>query len=221
MASSRVKNIWIRYTLLTFGLFVMASGVALSAKSDLGVSPISSIPYVVSMITDFTIGELTAIMSTMLLIIQIGLLRSKFPKEQLLQFPVGILFGYMIDLNLFLIETYKPASYPEQWLLCLLSFVLLGFGVFCEVKANVVMLPGEGFVNAITKVSRVQFSKNKIIVDSVMVITSVMISFACFAKLHGIREGTIAAALAVGFFASIFIKRIKFFDKHLAQKTAR
>lgn len=218
MLDNKIKNLSIRYLFLIFGLFVMAAGVAFSAKSDLGVSPISSIPYVMSMITDFTIGELTAIMSTVLLIMQIAILRKKFPKEQILQFPIGILFGYLIDFNLFLIGSYAPTSYVEQWILCLLSFILIGFGVFCEVKANVVMLPGEGFVNAVTKVTTIKFSRNKIIVDSAMVLTAVIISFVYFTRLHGIREGTIAAAVSVGFFASIFIRKVKIFDRHLIKE---
>ena len=220
MSKNKTNNLIIRYIVLIFGLFIMASGVAFSAKSNLGVSPISSIPYVVSMITDFTIGELTAICNTILLLLQIILLRSNFPKEQILQFPIGILFGYLIDFNMFLIATYTPSSYTSQWIMCLLSFILLGFGVFCEVKAGVVMLPGEGFVNAITKVKENKFSNNKIIVDSSMVLMAVIISFIYFSELHGVREGTIAAALAVGFFASIFLKRVKIFDRHLAEKAS-
>ncbi len=215
MARKKFRNFGIRYALLVFGLFIMASGVAISAKSNLGVSPISSIPYVISLMTDFTIGELTVIMNTVLLLIQIILLRSNFPKAQYLQFPVGILFGYLIDLNLFLMKEYTPISYLEQWALCIASFILIGFGVFCEVKASVTMLPGEGLVTAVTKVTDVKFSKNKVIVDSCLVILSVIISFGYFTSLHGVREGTVAAAIAVGFFAGIFLRKIKLFDKHL------
>lgn len=218
MAKHNIKNLGVRYILLLLGLFVMASGVAISAKSNLGVSPISSIPYVLSLMTDYTIGELTIIMNTVLLILQIMILRSNFPKTQFLQFPIGILFGYLIDLNLFYMEKYIPVSYTEQWLLCIISFILIGFGVFCEVKASVAMLPGEGFVTAVTKVTNIKFSKNKVIVDSSLVILSVIISFAYFTTLHGVREGTIAAAIAVGFFAGIFLRKIKVLDRHLVME---
>ncbi len=217
MAKSKTKELSIRYSLLVFGLFVMASGVAVSAKSNLGVSPISSVPYVVSLMTDFTIGELTAIMNTLLLLLQIIILRSKFQKEQLLQLPIGILFGALIDLNLRLMEHYTPSTYIEQWSLCLASFLLLGFGVFCEVKANVAMLSGEGFVSALSEVTGVKFSKNKIIVDSALVLAAVVISFAYFTTLNGVREGTVAAAVLVGFFAGIFLRKVKVLDKHFVK----
>ncbi len=215
MAHSKVRNISIRYSLLIFGLYIMAGGVAFSVKSDLGVSPISSIPYVVSLMTDFTIGELTAIMNTVLLVLQLILLRSNFPKTQLLQIPIGIAFGYLIDLNLIIIEHYAPSTYAEQWILCIASFMLLGLGVFCEVKADVAMLPGEGFVRAVTEVTKAKFSRNKVIVDSSLVILAVIISFVYFTHLHGVREGTIAAAIAVGFFAGIFLRKITILDRHL------
>lgn len=217
MAKVGCHKIIMRYGLLISGLYIMSCGVAVSAKSDLGVSPISSIPYVVSLMTEYSIGELTAVMNIFLLILQIALLRANFQKVQLLQLPIGVLFGALIDFNLKLMEEYTPSSYLEQWGMCLLSFILLGFGVFCEIKANVAMLSGEGFVSAVSAVTGVKFAKNKVIVDSLLVGLAVVISFAYFTTLTGVREGTIAAAVAVGFFAGIFLRKIKILDRHIAE----
>ena len=218
MGVSTVKKTCMRYMLLVFGLFIMAGGVALSAKSNLGVSPISSIPYVVSMMTDFTIGELTAIFNIILFAMQIVILRSNLPKAQFLQLPVGILFGYMIDINLILLQRYTPGTYLEQWLLCVASFILLGFGVFCEIKADVTMLSGEGLVSALTAVTGRRFSHNKVLIDSLLVVLAGIISFAYFTSVTGVREGTLAAAVAVGFFAGVFLRKIKVLDKHFVRE---
>ena len=221
MEVAEVKKTCMRYGLLVFGLFIMAGGVALSAKSNLGVSPISSIPYVVSMMTDFTIGELTAIFNIILFLMQIVILKSDLPKSQFLQLPVGILFGYMIDFNLIILQNYLPGTYIEQWLLCLASFILLGFGVFCEVKADVTMLSGEGLVSALTVITGKRFSRNKVLVDSILVVLSVIISFGYFTSITGVREGTLAAAVAVGFFAGIFLRKIKVLDRHFVREAVQ
>ena len=42
-----------RFALALFGISVMGSGVALTAASNMGVSPISSVPYVVSFSFNF------------------------------------------------------------------------------------------------------------------------------------------------------------------------
>ena len=41
------------------GLFSMSIGIALSCRADLGTSPISSVPWVLSMIMPLTFGEIT------------------------------------------------------------------------------------------------------------------------------------------------------------------
>lgn len=44
------KRIKIRLILYFIGLFIMTLGIAMSVKSDLGVSPVSSIPYTITCI---------------------------------------------------------------------------------------------------------------------------------------------------------------------------
>lgn len=50
-----------RYSLLMAGLAVMAFGVAFSIKASLGTSPISSVPYVVSLFAPLTVGTATIV----------------------------------------------------------------------------------------------------------------------------------------------------------------
>ena len=50
------------WILLVVSLFVMSIGVALSIKANLGTSPISSLPYVMSLITPLTVGNDTILM---------------------------------------------------------------------------------------------------------------------------------------------------------------
>ena len=95
--------------------------------------------------TDFTIGELTAIFNIILFLMQIVILKSDLPKSQFLQLPVGILFGYMIDFNLIILQNYLPGTYIEQWLLCLASFILLGvWGYSARLKQMSLCSPVRG-----------------------------------------------------------------------------
>ena len=54
-------EIFKRYLIFTIGLFVSSLGVAIVTKADLGTSPISSIPYVLSLRYPLTLGEFTII----------------------------------------------------------------------------------------------------------------------------------------------------------------
>ena len=53
-----IKEMIIRYLILIMGLFIMAFGVALSTKADLGTSPISCFPYVLSLFLPFSMGQI-------------------------------------------------------------------------------------------------------------------------------------------------------------------
>ena len=67
-----------------------------------------------------------------------------------------------------------------------------------------VLGPGEGLALAIAETIPKECGRCKIGVDSGMVIMGVLSSFALLHSLQGVREGTILAALGVGFLARLF-----------------
>lgn len=71
-----------RYLFFLAGLFVNSFGVAFITKADLGTSPISSIPYTLSLGFRPTLGMFTLYMSLVLIAVQLLLLRKKFPEKR-------------------------------------------------------------------------------------------------------------------------------------------
>ncbi|HJA92051.1 MAG TPA: YitT family protein [Candidatus Eisenbergiella merdipullorum] len=187
-----------RYLLLCAGLAVMAFGVAFSVKADLGTSPISSVPYVVSMFAPLTVGTATIIMHCVFIALQILILRRQYDPIQLLQLPVAILFGYLTDLGIWAVQGIPCTAYWQQALLCIVGILLVGTGVSMEVTAGVVTLAGEGLVLALCRVLPVKFGNMKIAFDVTLVLTACLLSLLFLGGLHGVREGTVAAALCVG-----------------------
>ena len=88
-------------------------------------------------------------------------------------------------------------------------------GVGDIVLADVVMLPGESFVRAIVQTWNTNFGTTKIVFDSSMAIIAGALSFVFSGKLNGVREGTIIAALLVGFIARLLGKRLEFIKSYL------
>jgi uncharacterized membrane protein YczE len=179
----------------------MSFGVAFSIKADLGTSPISSVPYVISLIYPITVGKATIAMHCIFILLQILILRKKYQLIQLMQLPVAFVFGFMTDFALGLLDRVTYSSYPIQWFLCIIGIVMVAAGVSMEVAANVVTLAGEGLVLAICEVFPVRFGDMKMCFDSVLVITAVLIGFCTKGTLLGVREGTVAAAVLVGLFS--------------------
>jgi uncharacterized membrane protein YczE/cytidylate kinase len=212
------EGLFRRSIALIAGLFIMAFGVALSVKANLGTSPISCVPYVYSLGFPITIGAASIVMNVLLILLQMAVLRKNYQPIQLLQFPVAFFFGLFIDFAMFVLSGVQPANYLWQWILCLLSCVIIAFGVFLEVKAKVTYLAGEGLSLAISKAFQKEFGKVKVGLDSTLVAIGIVSSFVFLHNLQGIREGTVAAALLVGTIAKFYGKHLTFIDNLLAPK---
>lgn len=87
------KRFAARLALLLAGLAVMAFGVALSIKAELGTSPISSLPYVTAVISGLSVGTTTIIVNSLFVLTQIILLRRNYEWFQLLQIGIAVVFA--------------------------------------------------------------------------------------------------------------------------------
>lgn len=191
-----------RYLLLLVGLSIMAFGVAFSIKASLGTSPISSVPYVVSLFTPLTVGTATITMHCVFILLQILILRKNYHPIQLMQLPVAFFFGYLTDFGVWAVQGITCNTYWQQWIVCLIGILLVAVGVSFEVKAGVVVLAGEGVVLAICKVlPKVKFGYMKVGFDVTLVVIACILSIVFTGRLQGVREGTVAAALLVGLIA--------------------
>ena len=130
-----------RYLLFLIGLFINALGVSLVTKASLGTSPISSIPYVLSLKFPLTLGNFTIIFSILLILLQILILRKNFKIENILQIPVSIAFGYFIDLTMYLFFWVNPGNYAMKLAALLAGRIVLGFGVYLEPQRSYLILP--------------------------------------------------------------------------------
>lgn len=213
MTSNKLK----RYIIFFVGVFINSLGVSVITKADLGTSPISSIPYVLSLNFPFTLGEFTIAVNMLMVIAQLAILRRDFKLEHALQIPFCVIFGYCIDLTTMLIQHITFTVYIEKVLFLLAGCLILGFGVYLETLANVAMLPGESLVRAISTTWHKDFGLTKIVNDVSMTIVAIILSFIFAGKLDGVREGTIVAAFLVGYIARLCGRKIHFLDRTIAE----
>lgn len=199
------KNQFIQRCFILFaGLTIIAFGVAFSIKAGLGTAPIASVPYVINQFTPLSVGTATIIMHCTFIALQILLLRKRYELFQLLQLPAVIIFGYMTDFAIYILQNLEYHSYFQQWLYCFIGIVLIAIGVALEVAANVVTLAAEGLILAICKVFSLKFGNMKVVFDVSLVCLSIVLSLIFLGTLAGVREGTVATALLVG----ILVKKI-------------
>lgn len=191
------------------GFAIMNIGIAFSIKGALGTSPISSVPYVVSEISGWTVGTVTIALHCLFVLTEIVLLRKRFRLFQLTQVPVAIVFGTLTDLAIWCIRGITVHNYMQQWACCLLGVLLVGIGVSVEVTAAFVVVAGEGLVIAICEVWPLKFGTVKMGMDITLVCCAVILSLVFKGHVMGVREGTLAAALLVGNITKFCIPRLK------------
>lgn len=208
-------EIFERYAIFILGLFISSIGVALITKAALGTSPISSIPYVLSLNFPFSLGNFTIFFSGLLILLQLIILGKNFKPADLLQIPVSIGFGYFIDAGMFLLSFVHPENYMVKVIDLLIGCLILGIGVYFEVLADVVMLPGESFVRAVVFRWKTEFGTTKVCFDVSMSVIAAVLSFGLAGHLDGIREGTVVAALLVGFIARTIGRMLSFLPEKL------
>ena len=196
------KELIRRYVFFLLGLFVNSLGISLITKANLGTSPISSIPYTLSLGFPLSLGMFTMIFSMLLMVIQLVILRKRFSKELWLQLPISLAFSAFIDLTMAMMFFVNPQTYATQML-----SLLLGCGVFMEVAANVVMLPGECTVRAISSTWNTDFGKTKVAVDVTMAVSAALLGVILYWQIAGVREGSLISALLVGFLARLFNRK--------------
>ena len=197
-----------RYGWFTAGVLLNAFGVALITKAALGTSPISSLPYVLSLRFPVTLGQFTFLMNMLFILAQVLLLRKDFRPVQLLQVAVNVVFSLFIDVSMGLLSWMEVGVLPMRLLALAVGGAVLGFGISVEVAPRVLMVPGEGIVQAIAVVTGRQFGNVKTAFDATLVSTALLLSLLFFHRLQGLGIGTIFSALAVGRFVDLYNRRL-------------
>ena len=202
-----MKNFFARYGISTLGLIVVALGVGLSIKSNLGIAPLSCIPTVLSLrFEHISIGTFTWGFNLLFIVVQAFLLGKEFSWKHILQVLPILIFGYLIDGAIWLFDALDaPATnYWMQILLCLGAVVLTAVGIRLEVVGQGWILPADNTIHVVTERYKIKFSTVKVVMDVALVAITAVLALLFFSRLDGngttvvIREGTLIQAVLTG-----------------------
>ena len=208
LKAAKTRMLVERWAWFVIGVFINSFGIALITKAALGTSPISSLPYVLSLEFPLTLGMFTFIINMLFIVIQPLLLKDEFKPFQWLQILVNVAFSAFIDVGMALLSWFVPTSIIEQGIALLLGCAVLGFGVSIEVAPNVLLVPGEGAVRAISIFTHKRFGSCKVAFDSTLAGIALVLSLVFFGYLNGIGVGTFISAVLVGNVVNFCNKRV-------------
>ncbi len=187
-------------------MFILAIGLTLNTKANLGVSPIISVPYSISQITGLNFGDLTfvvyAIFVVVQIIIHIRLKNHKRIVSDILQLPLSLIFTRL--LNIF--STYIPTAQNLgiRFIVLTLAIICTGVGAAMSLSMQLVPNPGDGIVQSLAEGFNKSVGLTKNLFDCFNLCITLCISIFIAHQIVGVGIGTVIAVLGVGRVIALF-----------------
>lgn len=188
------------------GMFILAIGLTLNTKANLGVSPIISVPYSISQITGLNFGDLTfvvyAIFVVVQIIIHIRLKNHKRIVSDILQLPLSLIFTRL--LNIF--STYIPTAQNLgiRFIVLTLAIICTGVGAAMSLSMQFVPNPGDGIVQSLAEGFNKSVGLTKNLFDCFNLCITLCISIFIAHQIVGVGIGTVIAVFGVGRVIALF-----------------
>jgi uncharacterized membrane protein YczE len=210
------KNLMIRFILYMLGMVILALGISLNAKTSLGVSPIVSTAYCVSALTGYNFGDMTFIVYTILVCVEIVIhLAGKQKKQAVfdcLQVVVSLIFTRFLNVFDRLIpnlgsEEMKgtfAGSMGGRIVFLLAAIVFTGIGAALSLNMRMIPNPGDGIVQTIGDAAGKDNGLIKNCVDITCVIVTCATGLLFAGRIIGIGLGTLMAMIGVGRVIAVF-----------------
>ncbi len=188
-----------RIALMLAGIAVMALGIDVVVKADLGNSPISATPNVLALgFPAVSFGTFMLGWQCFLVFVQVALLRREFRLVDLWQIPISVFFGLCIDWFMALLGAAAPTTYLASWLWLAVGMAVLAAGIVMTVVSGTVMNCGEAVVQAVVRKTGARFGTVKVGFDLACAALAVLCALAFVGHLAGVREGTVVCAALTG-----------------------
>ncbi|NBJ66286.1 YczE/YyaS/YitT family protein [Adlercreutzia caecimuris] len=188
-----------RVALMLAGIAVMALGIDVVVKADLGNSPISATPNVLALgFPAVSFGAFMLGWQCFLVLVQVALLRREFRLVDLWQIPISVFFGLCIDWFMALLGAAAPTTYLASWLWLAVGMAVLAAGIVMTVVSGTVMNCGEAVVQAVVRKTGARFGTVKVGFDLACAALAVLCALVFVGHLAGVREGTVACAALTG-----------------------
>lgn len=196
----------LRILVYVVGMFILALGLTLNTKANLGVSPIISVPYSISQITGLNFGDLTFVVYAMFVVVQIIIhIRLKNHKRiasDILQLPLSLIFTRL--LNIFTVHIPTSQNLGIRFIILTFAIICTGIGAAMSLSMQIVPNPGDGIVQALAERFDKSVGITKNLFDCQNLSITLCISLFIAHQIVGVGIGTVIAVVGVGRVIALF-----------------
>ena len=199
-----------RLVLYVVGLFLLALGATFSIIADIGVSPVTSLPYALALVTGLSVGIMTFVANFIYIILQVILLKQIRWKNFSIQLVIAFLFGSFMDVTIWLTKPLPEAD--SIWLIVLyfvIGLVLVAFALLFYFTSSLPTMPYDTFTYAVANKWNIPFGKTKMVSDMLNVVVSIIICLVFIQSFGSIGIGTFIAAYGVGKLVGVFLTHLQ------------
>ena len=196
-----------RVLIYFLGLIILCLGVVLNTKTNLGVAAINAIPFVISKSTSFTLGNCVIVLYCIFILMQF-IINKKVDLLTILQLPVSLLFGRMVDfVNIYILK-FEASNIISGLIMLAIAILLVGLGTTLVISQNLIPNAPDGMVNALGRLFNKPFCYIKVRFDIICVVFALIVSFLLAGKIVGIGLGTLISMLLTGNVCNFFKKAL-------------
>ena len=181
-----------------FGIVFVALGVTICSKADLGVSMIAAPAFIVSeaalhLSSFFSVGVTEYIIQGFMLIIMC-IIVGRFNWRYLLAFAVAVLYGYTLDLFLWLFKDICFDTALLRWVMLIVGDIITAFGVACFFKTYMPLQVYELFVAEIADRFNITIARVKSAFDISLLVISVLLTLFLFGDINTFDWSSVGTA---------------------------
>lgn len=185
-----------RRVVYIIGLFFLACGITMNTKTHLGVSPVLSVAYNISLLTGIDFSLMSFIYYLFLIALQFFMDRAHFEQVQWLQLLVSLLTSAFIGL----FDRVLPEAHGLVWqiLMLLLAVVLTSIGIILTIGARFVPNPADGTAAAIGRRIGKGLGLGKNVLDLASILLALLLGLIFRGTILGVGLGTVITMLLTG-----------------------
>ncbi|SHE87377.1 Uncharacterized membrane protein YczE [Seinonella peptonophila] len=201
-SNSSLTKRWIMYLV---GIYILTLGVSLSIRAGIGISPQSGLTRTMTVIfPQLSQGTYNFILELIMLLLTFLVLPKAFKLTNFASLIPAFALALFLDLNLSITNFIQLDVYYAKVILLIIADAALAFGLFLMIRANLVLMPIDMFVDTVFKRTKKKWGNIKTAFDCSLLIISACIGLIFLSKIMFIREGTILNAILVGQYIKLY-----------------
>jgi uncharacterized membrane protein YczE len=166
------------------GVFLVALGVAICNRADLGISMIAAPAFIIAdaihpLWNGFTVGMAEYLVQG-LIVIFACLICWRFDWRYLLSFLTAVIYGYVVDMWMLIIGTEPFEELWLRWVMLIVGDIVTCTGVAFFFRTYLPVEAYELFVHEVSRVRKFNLHKVKWIFDFSCLAVSVILAFSIF-----------------------------------------